>query len=147
MADLFAGSGGLGFEALSRGAAHVTFVDSDRQAQKAIQENIQTLKVESHARLLPMDVLKWAERAPSDGPFDLVFADPPYADVEKWKKLFFESLNWAIVLDPDGRFVVEWVEKLDGKVLSLPEETAFLVKIREKNYGDTVLTTYGRKLV
>ncbi len=75
VADIFAGSGALGFEALSRGAASATFVDTDITAQKAIRANAAALKAEERVRLLGGSGLS----LPKAGPFDLVLADPPYA--------------------------------------------------------------------
>ena len=75
VADLFAGSGALGLEALSRGAAHVTFVETDRNALAAIRSNLASVKAADRADLRPLSA---AKLAPSQ-PFDLIFADPPYA--------------------------------------------------------------------
>jgi 16S rRNA (guanine966-N2)-methyltransferase len=72
VADLFAGSGALGFEALSRGAAQATFVESDREAAAAIRRNAQ--KLGADVDLVPGSALALQRREP----FDLVFADPPY---------------------------------------------------------------------
>lgn len=74
--DLFAGTGALGLEALSRGAAHVTFVDDGRKAQKLIRANVTLLREETRCRLITRD----ATRLPvnDEDPFDLVFLDPPY---------------------------------------------------------------------
>jgi 16S rRNA (guanine966-N2)-methyltransferase len=76
VADLFAGSGALGLEALSRGAASATFVETDFTAQKAIRANAAFFKAEERVRVLGGSALA----LPSAGPFDLVFADPPYAE-------------------------------------------------------------------
>ena len=73
--DLFAGSGALGLEALSRGARHVTFVDSDREAQAAIRENIELLGEGPRTRLLPVDFRRLPR---AREPADLIFLDPPY---------------------------------------------------------------------
>ena len=75
VADLFAGSGALGFEALSRGAASATFVETDATAQKAIRANAAALKAEERIRLLGGSALS----LPKAGPFDLILVDPPYA--------------------------------------------------------------------
>ena len=75
VADLFAGSGALGLEALSRGGASATFVDQDRAAIEAIRKNAATLGATDRVRLLPASALA----LPKEDPFDLVFADPPYA--------------------------------------------------------------------
>lgn len=72
--DLFAGTGALGLEALSRGAAHVTFVDSGQAAQKLIRGNVGKLRREADTTLLRCDVNK----LPAGSPCDLVFLDPPY---------------------------------------------------------------------
>jgi 16S rRNA (guanine966-N2)-methyltransferase len=78
--DLFAGSGAVGLEALSRGAAEVTFVESDRRAGEVLRRNIDTVGL-SGAVLLrrPVAAVLAAPPAPPEQPFDLVFADPPYA--------------------------------------------------------------------
>ena len=75
VADLFAGSGALGFEALSRGAASVTFVESHAAAVAAIRANAGTLDADSRVQVLGGSALA----LPRAGPFDLIFADPPYA--------------------------------------------------------------------
>ncbi|PJI86298.1 16S rRNA (guanine966-N2)-methyltransferase [Yoonia maricola] len=72
--DLFAGTGALGLEALSRGAAHVTFVDSGRVAQKLIRDNIAKLRRAGDVTLLSVD----AAKLPQGTPCQLVFLDPPY---------------------------------------------------------------------
>ncbi|WP_299046945.1 16S rRNA (guanine(966)-N(2))-methyltransferase RsmD [uncultured Tateyamaria sp.] len=74
--DLFAGTGALGFEALSRGAAQATFVENGRVGQTLIAENIKKLDAGAQARLLRMDATR--PGASDRGPFDLVFLDPPY---------------------------------------------------------------------
>jgi 16S rRNA (guanine966-N2)-methyltransferase len=74
VADLFAGSGALGFEALSRGAAHATFVDNDRRAAAAIRENADKLGSAPRIQVLQSSALA----LPRCEPFDLIFADPPY---------------------------------------------------------------------
>ncbi len=89
--DLFAGSGALGFEALSRGAVHATFVDRDREALTALRSNVQALGVGAQCRVLPFSVLRALQflegEAGTCPPFDLVFADPPYADGLLWPTL------------------------------------------------------------
>jgi 16S rRNA (guanine966-N2)-methyltransferase len=75
VADLFAGSGALGFEALSRGAASVTFVECDPEAARAIRGNAERLRAQDRVRLLGGSALT----LPRGGPFNLIFADPPYA--------------------------------------------------------------------
>lgn len=86
--DLYAGSGAMGLEALSRGASHATFVDQDKQALQCIKDNIQSLKVEDKTEVIKSDVLAALKHL--RGPFDLIYVDPPYAltapvlDILKW---------------------------------------------------------------
>ena len=77
--DLFAGSGALGLEALSRGAASVTFVERDASALRALRSNIAALGVEARASIHREDSLAVAERLAA-GAYDVVLADPPYGD-------------------------------------------------------------------
>jgi 16S rRNA (guanine966-N2)-methyltransferase len=74
VADLFAGSGALGFEALSRGAAHADFVENDPKARSVIEANADKLGVSDSVRILGGSALS----LPRSEPFDLIFADPPY---------------------------------------------------------------------
>lgn len=78
--DLFAGSGAMGFEALSRGAAYAAFVENNRQALIAIRKNITGLGVAEQTGLLGMDVFKALERLASQNlQFDIIYVDPPYS--------------------------------------------------------------------
>jgi 16S rRNA (guanine966-N2)-methyltransferase len=74
VADLYAGSGALGLEALSRGAAHVTFVETDRAAVRAIEANVAALGAGGRVAIRATS----AAALPSSEPFDLIIADPPY---------------------------------------------------------------------
>jgi 16S rRNA (guanine966-N2)-methyltransferase len=83
VADLFAGSGALGIEALSRGARSAVFVESDRQAIAAIRANLATLAFTDRATVVAGDALRWAA---TSGPVDVAFIDPPYVFAE-WEPL------------------------------------------------------------
>ena len=76
--DLFAGSGALAIEALSRGAAHATLVERDRGAASVIERNLGACGFTDRSRLLRMDALRFLRDPGAAGPFDLVFLDPPY---------------------------------------------------------------------
>lgn len=76
--DCFCGTGGMGLEALSRGAAFCTFVDSARESLFCTRENISSLGVEGQARVLAADVLKIPHRTDDTPPADMAFFDPPY---------------------------------------------------------------------
>ena len=100
--DLYAGSGALGIEALSRGAATCVFVEQDRAAVEAIHENLETLGFDGRAKVVQADVLTWVERNESD--FDLVLADPPYAD-EDWEPLLGSIHATTFVAESGNRLV------------------------------------------
>ena len=74
--DVFAGSGAVGLEALSRGAAHATCIDKDQNAVRSIKENVASLKVEKHIKVIQAPVYSWAENSSDE--FDLVLVDPPF---------------------------------------------------------------------
>ena len=139
--DLFAGSGALGFESLSRGAAEVVFVEDARPAIQLIEENARELGVREHVEILAAPVARARAELVRRGPFDVVLADPPYAG--GWELKLLETLPWDSILAPGGHFCLEWgIQK--SKLGALPERAGQLVKVREKNYGDSVLTTFER---
>jgi 16S rRNA (guanine966-N2)-methyltransferase len=122
--DLFAGSGALGIEALSRGAADVVFVDSDSRAIAAIRRNLEAIGVEAAVRR--RDALAFLADA-SERPFDLVFLDPPYSSASKLAGPLSERL--PAVLSENARIVSE-SDKRNPLELSLP-------LVDERVYGDT----------
>lgn len=140
--DLFAGAGSLAFEALSRGAAEAVLVENYRGALEAITKNIRELGAGTNVRVLKEDVFKSLPQAARFGPFDFVFADPPYE--EGFEMRLLNEIRWSDLLAPGGLFLLEWgVQK--SKIETVPDETPHLEKIREKVYGDSVLTTYRKK--
>jgi 16S rRNA (guanine(966)-N(2))-methyltransferase RsmD len=138
--DLFAGSGALGFEALSRGAESVVFVEDSRQVLKLLERNAEELGVADRVQVIGDTVARAGKRLSGEPPFDLVLADPPYA--EGWELKLLADLPWQDLLTPGGTFCLEW-GALKSKFEALPEKVGLLVKVREKNYGDSVLTTYS----
>lgn len=140
--DWFAGSGALGFEALSRGAARVVFVEASKPAAKLIRKNAELLGVEDRIEIHAENVeSSWLDQEPTPHLHDLVLADPPYEG--GWELKLLLHAPWARLLKPGGIFCLEWgAQKSQAK--ELPENVPFLVKIREKNYGDSLLTTYQR---
>lgn len=124
--DLFSGSGALGIEALSRGAAEVTFVDSDRRATQVIAENLELTGLGGMVVCSPVE--SWLDRLDPSQVWDLVLADPPYAFGE-WSSLLGELDHH---LDPAGIAVLE-----SGTDLDLP---AGWRSVRTKRYGTTVVT-------
>jgi 16S rRNA (guanine966-N2)-methyltransferase len=105
VADLFAGSGALGLEALSRGAAHATFVEQDRSALAALRANCEQFGAIEKVRIIPGSALA----LPDAEPFDLVFADPPYASASgSMAVAAVIASNW---LAPAGWMAVETARK------------------------------------
>ena len=120
--DLFAGTGALGIEALSRGAATATFVDHDRGALDAVRANLVATGLYARGTAVQDDALRWLESAP---PFDLAFADPPYA-FDQWTTLLGSLHADLVVLE-------------SGKELEPPELGGWEV-LKVRHYGGTVVT-------
>lgn len=121
--DLFAGSGALGIEAASRGAAAVEFVDSDPRAVAAIRRNLADLGIQ--AAVTRRDAVAYLRgRA---GPFDLVFVDPPYSSAPRLAAPLAERLPGVLA---DGARIVTESDRRHPLDLSLP-------LVRERVYGDT----------
>ncbi|CFQ07775.1 methyltransferase [Streptococcus pneumoniae] len=133
--DLYAGSGGLSIEAVSRGMSSAVLVERDRKAQTIVAENIQMTKEIGKFQLLKMDAERALERV--SGEFDLVFLDPPYtkeqivADIEKMAERELFSEDVMVVCETD-------------KAVELPEEIACLGIWKEKIYGISKVTVYVR---
>lgn len=123
--DLFAGSGALGIEALSRGAASAHFVESDRRAADTIAANLATLSLADRATLVRRPVEAAVVDLPA--PLDLVLADPPYA-FDAWSELLDQLLP---LLSEDAVVVAE-----SDRSVALP---AGWEKVRERTYGGTVV--------
>jgi 16S rRNA (guanine(966)-N(2))-methyltransferase RsmD len=127
--DLFAGSGAMGLEALSRGAESVTFVESDRAACRTIAENLERLRL-TGARITCGDAV-WALRQDSRT-YDLVLVDPPYGDWPSLEPKLAEQL--PRVLAPDGLLVVETGARTEP-TLPLPLRTS-------RRYGSARLSLF-----
>jgi 16S rRNA (guanine966-N2)-methyltransferase len=130
--DLFAGSGALGLEALSRGAASVAFVDDDRAAIAAVEANLTALK--SGAEVRRTDALRFLRTASQTGAqYDLIFLDPPYRLAERLAPPLSEAL--PAVLAP-GAVAVAESDRRAPLTLDLPLND-------ERRYGDTLIRIYG----
>lgn len=127
--DLFAGTGNLAIEALSRGSHDAVLVEKSRDAHQVIQKNIELMGVSHKAQLLLLDAFKYLNRYP-DEVFDLVFLDPPYHQGLVLKVI--SALKEHSCLAPDGVIVAETAkdEQLDGNI--------YPFEIRKTGeYGDT----------
>ncbi|HEX8066121.1 MAG TPA: 16S rRNA (guanine(966)-N(2))-methyltransferase RsmD [Thermoleophilaceae bacterium] len=131
-ADLFAGSGALGIEALSRGAASATFVERDRRAAATIRENLLAIGAQDRATVVARDALRWLASA-ADGPaYDLVLLDPPYDSAHRLAGPLSERL--PAVLAPNA-IVVSESDKRNPLNLDLPLDG-------ERAYGDTRIAVH-----
>jgi len=136
--DLFAGTGAVGLEALSRGARAVSFVESDRSACKIIKRNIDAVGMPG-AQLHSRQAATYLVSAGVDDPFDLIFADPPYAYPEEHLTALLGTLNMGRWLAPDALVVIERAAR--GVQPHWPEE---ITLVKERRYGEGVLW-YGRR--
>jgi 16S rRNA (guanine966-N2)-methyltransferase len=134
--DLFAGAGGVGLEALSRGAAEVTFVERDARAVAALRENIATLGVSGVARVKRGDAVRELEALYRAGErFDIVFLDPPYDG--GLVETTLESLGGGGLLLGDG-----WVIAQHFTKRAPAERVGCLFAFRTRRFGETTLTFY-----
>ena len=103
--DLYAGCGGIGIEALSRGAGRAVFVEKGREAVACIKDNLRTTRFEDRATVMNMDVLSALNRLEGCGKFGLIFMDPPYNN--EYEKDVLTFLSGSTLLDEDTIIVVE----------------------------------------
>lgn len=132
--DLYAGSGALGIEALSRGASSCVFIDVDRDARRAIDTNLVTTGYTDRSTVVGRDVASWLQESvatadPARRDFDLVLIDPPYATDEAQWTVLFDALT---VLAAGGVVVAE-----SARSVACPEGWDAQ---REKRYGGTLVT-------
>ena len=133
--DLFAGSGQLGIEALSRGAAEAVFVDARRDACQIVKENLEKTRLAARAEVVQSDYLSYLGRCRRT--FDLVLLDPPYAEVFLENAL--KRISEIDILSDSGIIICERpVEK------ALTAEYAGLAHYRDYRYGKTAVTIYRK---
>ena len=137
MLDLYAGTGALALEALSRGAATAVLVESAREALAVLRANVGALGLEDRAQVVAGDVAHAMRRPAAAGPFDLVFADPPWAMVDAGQPAaILSDLARRGGVATDGRVVFE-------HSVRTPEfDIDGLVRFDTRRYGDTALTFY-----
>lgn len=134
--DLFAGSGAMGLEALSRGARFACFIDSSSFAKQAILQNIKSLNVHEHSRILQGDVFRLLAKL--EQPFDIIFADAPYAQGAETSLKLLKFLDESSLLREGGMLFIEDVEK------SLSIELKTLKLISERRFGHSYLHQFQK---
>ncbi len=134
--DLYAGTGALGLEALSRGAARALLVDVDREALQLCRQNSQALGFEAQVEIWPMPAERALEKAGKAGRgFDLIFADPPYA--AKAVAMLLEKVVETGVLRAGGRLCIEHDKQEDA-----PPQVPGLVRVDQRRFGATMVSWY-----
>lgn len=133
--DLFAGSGAVGIEAVSRGALRATFVEARRPVAETLKRNLELLpRTAWKVRVEAVETALVSELA-NEARFDLVFLDPPYS-----REIDAQLLAaCASVLETDGRIAVEH----DARS-RLPVESGGLIRVESRRYGESALTFYGK---
>ena len=139
--DLFAGTGAIGLEALSRGAAEVVFIENHAPAATLIRRNLESLGINTGVTVLAVDALRGlamlaSRKQQSDTSFDYVFLDPPYAAAEDYARVL-EFLGSATLLAPGAIVVAEHRRNFD-----LCEEAGALRRFRVLRQGDAALSFY-----
>jgi len=137
--DLYAGTGAVGVEALSRGAAEVTFVESSRQASGVIDKNLRSLGITQGAAVLVMDAAAGLRKLAGRGAAaDYIFLDPPYRLEEEYSQTL-RALGESAILRSSGIVIAEHDRRFDPGEAHGPLE-----RYRELKQGDAVLSFYRK---
>ncbi len=134
--DLFAGSGALGIEALSRGADFAYFVEKDFQAGKLLQQNLSFCRLEQKSVLLRKDAFQAAKQLPAGVRFDYIFLDPPYKMAERIPEII-QKLIEENRLAEDYLIICE-----HGVESALPKEIGSAIQFRSEKYGTIIISFY-----
>lgn len=135
--DLFAGTGAVGIEAISRGARDVFFVESYAKAAKLIRDNLASLEIRTGAEVIEADAVRGLERLASRRLLaDFIFLDPPYEKADEYSDVL-EFLDASHLIAPRGIVIVEHFSKME-----LPQRLDRLECTREIEQGDTLLSFY-----
>lgn len=143
--DLYAGSGAMGLEALSRGAKSATFVESDKHAFHCIKENVKLLKVENRCTLVSYDVVvalkKWVK---TQAAFDMIYADPPYAPAAKLKLLeeLLGIMDGSTLIRPGGKLFLE--EMAPGVLKPQELQLTTLRHVDSRSFSKSTLHQFQR---
>lgn len=132
--DLFAGTGQMGIEAISRGAKHATFLDSSRESIALIKENVKITGFGDKATVLQTDSLRFIESA---GKYDIIYIDPPYKTTLAAEAL--RKINEFDILKDNGIIVCESTNETE-----MPELFEPYMKQKERRYGKIKLTVYTK---
>lgn len=135
--DLYAGVGSVGIEALSRGAAEVTFIEKSKRHIDYLKKNLSLGSFEGRHKIFCSEAVSFLRKKGRARPFDFVFVDPPYQGEEIEKTL--PLLGEGDMITADGLVIIQHFHK---KVL--PEQVGLLRFLRKYKYGETILSLYGK---
>jgi len=136
--DLFAGSGNLGIEALSRGASYAAFVDASRECTGTIRENLELTRLKDRGEVFTTDCLKFLQKHELEH-FDVVFIDPPY--LKGLLEPILKYIPECPMFSPDTLFIIERQKKDVLGLEAMPEYRL----LDERIFGDTVITFFRLK--
>ncbi|HEY2460024.1 MAG TPA: 16S rRNA (guanine(966)-N(2))-methyltransferase RsmD [Candidatus Acidoferrum sp.] len=139
--DVFAGTGAIGIEALSRGASEVVFIENHGPAAKLIKRNLESLGIKSAAAILPLDAVRALEKLDakiksSSHGFDFIFVDPPYAASDDYSRVL-RFLGASSLLAENCTVIAE-----HRRDFALPEKVGSLYRTRILKQGDAALSFY-----
>jgi 16S rRNA (guanine(966)-N(2))-methyltransferase RsmD len=139
--DIFAGTGAVGIEALSRGAIEVVFIENHAAAAVLIRRNLESLAITDGAQVLPLDALRALEKIarkhkPTDSPFDFVFVDPPYTEKDQYDRVL-GFLGSAPFLATGSVVIAE-----HRRTFELPQRIGRLMQTRILRQGDAALSFF-----
>lgn len=135
--DLFAGTGQVGIEALSRGAAHATFVERDAAALRTIQKNLRLTKLEDRAQIVRADVFKYLMEPAPPPPYDYIFLAPP--QYRGWWHRTLHQLDQHIAWLADDGWVIVQINPTEYQ----PVELETLILFDQRTYGSVMLCFYS----
>jgi 16S rRNA (guanine966-N2)-methyltransferase len=134
--DLFAGSGAMGLEAISRGASHATFIDKSKDAAKVIHQNVKEFDVSGQTTILCGDCLQYLPRlSEMEAPFYIIYLDPPY---ENWEGSILTLIDESDLLAKDGHLFIEEAEEPTAELKNLH-------LVSKRSAGRSKLFEYVRK--
>ncbi|OGC74661.1 MAG: 16S rRNA (guanine(966)-N(2))-methyltransferase RsmD [candidate division Zixibacteria bacterium RBG_16_40_9] len=132
--DLFAGSGSLGIEAVSRGAKKVIFVESSFKNQKILKENIKMLNLEDKVEMILANVSKFLDiLSEKKQKFDLIFIDPPF--LKNWAQKVLDKIEQFQILKSEGIVILHHHKK------EIPRTSRFLL-VKQRKFGDNLVSFY-----
>lgn len=138
--DLFAGTGGIGIEAYSRGAAEVVFVDTNAKSIQVLKGNLEKFKILDKVEIYNTDYINAISKFAADNrKFDIIFMDPPY--LKGYEKNALLEISDKDLLSPKGIIIIE-----HDLTDEMPEKSGRLTMTRQKKYGKTMLAFYALEI-